>query len=238
MKIIKPIKNKRGDLAITALVLMTLVICVLASFSFIQNSKGVKESVYSASLSEGVKTNIQINRFYMRDAGEKAFVKTYKEFVETGEYIKNPITTISGIEFSDLQEDINGRFKQKFSENFLEEIKGYPITGVFSFNSEEEFAEVTMESYGIKVYNTGDGVEYNHPISENIFFSDVGLESFQNLDFVKEICKNNALDKETCFSKLENFDVSLDGEKVTLTSKRKFVIDNSLQGIQFSFIPK
>ncbi|MBU3906896.1 MAG: hypothetical protein KKA64_01465 [Nanoarchaeota archaeon] len=126
-------RNKRGDIAVTILVLLVFITTIISIFVFLTNSRKIEANIVDANVVNSVYLEEGEAKFYLGEAGEKAATKVIKEAYElfdkpTDEYIKT-----------------------KFSEEFKSEIKISGISEELKSQIEENKFEVSLENRKIKL---------------------------------------------------------------------------------------
>jgi hypothetical protein len=258
--------NKRGDVAIVLLVLLVLMVSLATLFSFTINSQKVEAKILDVRVIDSVYINEDLAEFYINQAGKKAAIKTFRDFVDDPnkevydlyDYINNRVTVGVDVEFKDLHVNLNKSLKQRFSQNFKEEFENYEFSESYLNNlkeivSKDDFNvlvnkgvfQISMNS--LEISDSFDKIEikYKPKIRLEFNLENIDLHSFERIYEIKEKCK---LEKEIkkCFEEnLKNFivDIEIKGEDnkyslVTLTSKKEFLFGENFESVKFSFIPK
>tara|TARA_Y100000034_G_C6843451_1_gene381863 strand:+ start:372 stop:1139 length:768 start_codon:yes stop_codon:yes gene_type:complete len=251
--------NKRGDMTIVLLVLLVLIVSLATLFSFATNSKQVEAKILDVRVIDKLFLEQELIEFYIKEAGKKATIKTFKEFVEDPKsiyfYMNNPEENPIGSgnwKFEKLHVNLNENFKQRFSDNFNKEIGKYEINGIdlnnFNIEINKEIVLITLKNFKIDDSFSNGEIEINyHPnILLEFNLTKIGLHSFQKIHEIKDDCKFKKEINKECFEKdLKNFIVGVEikGEDnkyslVTLTSKKEFLFGENFESIKFSFIPE
>ncbi len=237
--------NKRGDPSIVLLVLLVVVVFSGAIYSFISNSRNVDAKLSAVGNVDDILSEEEKLNSYLQASAQRTFAQTYNGFVYSRSYMGTQIVDAQGnYEFSSLNSAWKEDFKSKLKSRFILEFSKYEYEKGFSdFVKEGNFEVEENEEGFVFVFNEynltdeKDGYEARLKFSPQITVSylDYGLESFDELYFVKEECKvkSGESEIETCFGSLEGFnaDVSKFRENylVKLTSKKDF----SLAGFDF-----
>ncbi|MBU2562617.1 MAG: hypothetical protein KKF68_03080, partial [Nanoarchaeota archaeon] len=121
------LKNKKGEISIIVLVVLTLMIVSATLFTFIQNSEGAQTKIYNAEFVQGFYLKQEYAEFYLKQAGENAIAKAYMEVVNSEKYLKSPVKydPNKNVWFNSLNENLEKLFIEQFKENFREEIGNY-----------------------------------------------------------------------------------------------------------------
>lgn len=251
--------NKRGSIEIVLLVVLVLLVTSATLFSFVTNSDKVGTKISDTNL-ESVSLKKNLAEFYLVRAGENAIVKTYKEFVDDGSYINNPIRNSEGeVEFGELHIKLNENFRDKFLENFKAEFGGYDFERDYLKNLKEivvgEDLHVSLEKdilimiidgFEVRSAFKDINVTYTPRLSLTFGLREIGLHSFDEIYEVKEECKTEENVIE-CYGSLANFETTIvEKEKstggeyslVTCTTKKSFLIDGGFNNLGFSFVMK
>ena len=263
--------NRRASLEIVLLVLMTLLVVGVTIFVFTTQKYSFNKKIGNVISADDSYYDLSLIEFYIKQAGENAFYKTYKEVVESREYLDPVITNLQNeVEFRSLNSNLNEEFKTKFNENLKREYAKYNFedkqTNLNRFKDDyikNDKFKIEYDGKRLKIMvddftliNGPEGeditIKYNPDILLEYDFRELGLNSFNQIYTVKELCVTTSVsleEMENCFSLLNNFDVAVEektkpnsqnGETydlVTLTSKREFFIDGTLQKIEIKFIP-
>ena len=258
--------NKRGDIAIVLLVLLVLLVSLATLFNFATNSKKIEAKFLDVKVMDSIYIEENLVEFYINQAGKKAAIKTFKEFVDDSnketydlyDYINNRIIVGGDVEFEELHVNLNKNLKQRFSQNFKEEFESYEFSKDYLNNlkeivSEDDFNvllnygvfQISMNSLEISDSFNNIEIKYKPKILLKFNLENIGLHNFERIYEIKEKCK---LEKEIkkCFEEnLKNFivDIEIKGEDnkyslVTLTSKKEFLFGENFESVKFSFIPK
>lgn len=231
--------NKKGDVAVNMIVLMTLVLVAVTIMSFFIYNGKIQAKITDARFLDNIYTPEENARFYISDAGEKAIVTSYKEMIDSGLFTGQSPTKIEGVVVFDsiLPRQVDDDFTLKFNENFKSIIQGYDI----SYKNEiyESRGSVNGDIFNIIGSITISGsmtIKDNKriwiwyfiptPFSEevikqmmaisykpkiNIIFniSEIGLHSFQDIFSASKACLSEK-DVQGCLSgKLVNFNVQV-----------------------------
>jgi len=236
--------NKKASVWINVLVLLVVATCLVALFSFVNNSGKLKEDISGAFIIDEVLIKGNSLDFEIENLVENVLVETYEKFVDSQSYMNSPIENPRGSgnwEFGELHKTLNEDFKKEFDKNFKLEFS--------KLGFEEDFKKIVSEG---KFESSLNGNKFNFKISGKEFKSSlkdvevsyipeielvldlnrIGLISFEEIYNCKEIVKKG----EDCA--LNNFDVSKSGEVVELASKKEFLIGKDFKNIEFGFLIK
>lgn len=251
-------RNRKGDVSVLLLVILVLLVASATLFSLVISSGKVKAKISSAQFINNFYVKQELIEFYFNQAGEKTIVKTYDEFSNSGDYINNPIISGGEIEFKNINNRLDENFKNRYIENFKEEFESYNfeedylrdlrqiiLDENFDVVVDKEIVTMTINNLEMNSSIEGINVTYIPEISLEFNLKKIGLHSFNEIYNVKEKCKN-AEELEECYSDLIYFDVIVEEKEksssekyflVTLTSKKRFLIDRKFENIGFSFVP-
>jgi len=255
--------NKRADvpLAVAILVIATMAITSIAMYSFFMSAGKTQGVVLGVGFVDDVNLKELAINFYVQQAGERAFVKTYKEIADNGDYLELPAIKDSGgiYKFAGARKDIDELFKEKFYDNFKNEFAIMEFDEdylekdfrknllfnkfVFTNFSDENGLKIIIEGMGIEEGSDAGDVKvvYSPKISAGFNFEKLGLHSFKYLEIVKDECILNPgiMTFEECLNfYLFNFNAKVsDEDAVSVESKKTFLIGGKFEKIRFSFIP-
>jgi len=254
-------KNKKGDMPIVLLVMLVLTVVLAALFSFATDSGTTSFQISNARAVDINYAELNFVEFYIKDAGKKAAVKSYKDLIESGVYTGKPVYNSNGeVEFNNLGLDLNEKLEEKFKENFKSEIASYDFEksylidlkkivaeDKFSVNYNEDIFEISIN--GLKFDNLFEQIEvvYVPEILMEFDYGKIGVDSFEEVYTGKEKCKSglSVEDIKICIgNEVKDFNVDViektdfNGEKytfVSLNSKNEFLIENKFENIRFGF---
>lgn len=256
-------KSKKGSIWIVLLVFLDLFIVSASLYIFITSSWVAREKIYDASIIDKLSEKENLAEFYIREAGKKAVVESYKDIANNQEYIGGAVTLINNIdpEFGLLNENLNENFRASFIENFKKEFSAYEfdeqylkdlrdvvLSEDFQVYFDGEIINVVFLNLQFKGSVEDINVNYNPSISIAISLTKIGLESFNDIYQTKEECKSKENMQECFNSNLRNFYSEFQSKEkpnsegyslATLISKKEFFLDSdkSYEKIQFSFVP-
>ncbi len=254
----KLMQNKRGDVAILLLVVLVLLVTMTTIFTLVTSSEKVEIKISNTRFIENFYLKQDLAEFYIGQAGEKAIVKTYKEFVEGDDYINNPIRSEGEVEFGEIHSKLNENFRDKFRENFktefsydfennyLKNLRGIIIDDDFEVIVDSGILTIVIDSLEMNIFIKDINITYVPEIFLDFDFKKIGLHSFEEIYEIKEKCKEDE-NIEDCYNNLINFEVSVvekeksDEEKyifATLATKKDFLIGEKFENIEFSFVPR
>lgn len=253
------LKNKKADISIVLLVILCFLVCSIVLFLFSQNSDSIKKTISGVFSIKEVQANQNLGEFYLIQAGENALAKTYKEFVENNNYIDSPINySKTDVEFKFLDKRLDKNFKTKFIENFKTEFASYNfdksslkdlqliIKDLSNDNFDFENGVLTITINNWKI-NKKLEIIYYPQIFIKLDLEKINLYSFEEIYNAKNLCKSNSNIKSCLENQLQNFNIGIEQKiitdenkcnLITFTTKKQFLINNNLNQIKFSFIPK
>jgi len=256
-------KNKRGDLSVVLLVFLVLFITIYSLFTFTTSSMNVEEKISNVKIIDKIYSQENLVEFYVKEAGEKAVVKSYKEIIKDSNYIGGSVILINNVdaEFTFPKKDLNDIFMVKFIDNFKKEFQKYEfdedylkdlkeviISNDFEINFDGNDLNVIFINFEFEEnYEKGNlrNIKYMPKMILNFDLNKIGLESFDKIYNVKDNCKSQ-VDIGECFNlELNNFNAVLMNKQkssgegyslVTLTSNKEFLIDGNYEKIEFGFV--
>jgi len=245
--------NKKASFHVLLFVIFTIVVCSIAVFTFLTNSERVEDKISKVESLNKVYFKEELTKFYLKQAGENAFVKTYNDIASKGDY---------GIEYNLNKEvklgDLNKLWKEDFAESFSENFKAEFLTYKFDENYllnvqeavkrndfviKDDFS-ILFENLNFKESVEGVSVLYSPKINLKFDFEKIGLVDFEELYKSKIKCASSD-NIENCFNEeLKNFDTDIlkkqgsegDYDFVYLESKREFFIKQRFEKIKFGFV--
>ena len=226
--------NKRATLQATLFVIFTLVLVISVIFIFVSsysksNSKINSFDVYDKLYSE--ETNI---KYFLKQIAEVSLIEAYKEVVDKGEYIAEPVKIDkSGNYFferlnSNLNKIIEKEFNKTFrkninlmefndkDENYMNNLKEVVNSGDYRVLFKDNKIFVFIDNLTLENSEKGVDVLYKPLINASADLSNLGLNNFNEIYNFKEKCafKENFEDKKNCYLKnsdsLGEFNVSVD----------------------------
>lgn len=245
--------NKKADMSIVLLVLLTSLAVGAALFSFITSGSVAKE-VIDPRVVESVYVQENNIEFYLNEIGERALVKTYSDFVKEGDYVSVPVKFNSGYPYFDnLRPDLNDLFIKKFKDNFKNEIRNYRFEEDYlkQLNSKEFDVVGSYNNFEVVFKNLemkqsfGEenilGVYYKPEIKIQLGLSKIGLINFNELYEVKIECKNIGCPLKKSGFSITDGEISIGGKMkriISFESQKKFLMDSGYDFIKFGFIPE
>ena len=220
--------NKRGDLAITLLVFMALLIIGVALFSFIVHSK-INAIIDSGSFVDKVVADKQAIEREVFIKGQSLLIEDYYLKAKNYEVEKSKLGYYV---FSINVVDKGIGFESKWDKGDLQ-----------FFNKDEI---VLMNELLIKersLFFEGEqqanmNIKYSPKIFVKIRLNDIGLHGFDEIDSALNECKikDEIVKIKECLSgKLANFDVNVDDLKnVKMSTKSKFYLDKEFKSIELN----
>jgi len=244
--------NRKGDIAVNILVIMTLVLIGTALISFTLNLGKTEVSISDARLMENLGVKEKQIQFYLGDFGEKSLLSAYFASADNFESVSE----------ADLKNNINTKFKGLVSSYPLEQ-EGVLKKDMSKLNIELNGDIMTVKLSGIilsyshlvkdskRVYLWGFiptwmtvensylelGASYSPEFNVQLNLSKIGLHSFNDINSAYNACAGLGNAKQCMESKLGNFEVDVqnkeDGSKlIIIKSKKKFVVDGMLKGLE------
>lgn len=222
--------NKKGDAAAVIFVFITLILFGTTLYTFNISNKTIQTTISGQEELENVYFDADNFNFYLEESGERAFVDTYKYFIEDDKYIHNRIRQDNYPIFDEVKPNIDEDFKNEFSKKFNEELTKY------GFEKENVEFFINGENQGIKVNKKFDkldkevSVSHNPEIIKEFSYNQLKLHSFNEILLAKNQCKKST-EKRKCYEeKLINFNVTIENKGnfdiIILTSKQEFLINN------------
>lgn len=257
------IKNKRGDMSVILITLMTVLLCTASIFIFITSSKKANAEISDVSVFSKLDEQKNIAEFYIKDAGEKAVISVYKEIIDNKEFYSSPLISNSNgdVEFKGLNSEINKNFIDKFDTIFKNNFMSYGFTeeylknlneivydGKFSRDFNGNFFSVSMSGVEFNEQSGKINISYLPTLSAKFNLEEIGVSSFDEIYRTKEDCKTHETAEliKRCFENdLANFDAEVlektdsAGKKyflVNLETKKEFFINGKFEKIKFGFV--
>jgi hypothetical protein len=106
-------RNKKGNVAVTFLVFMSVAVAGAALFIFINSSRGAEERILDGRFIDNIYINESKVNFYIDNIIDAAVLKTLSEIVKEGSTLDS------------ASADFQSNFKSKFKPIFLEELRKY-----------------------------------------------------------------------------------------------------------------
>lgn len=241
-------KNKRGDISITLLVFMVVVLTGSVLFSFIRSSGKITGNIADSRFLEGAYFGEEGARSFMKAASEDALIKSYYEVAnEKGDDLFKNFDEIA----------VDNLIKEKFNAKFAEEIKKYGAgekvmqdllaeveKGNFVSSFDGDGMSIEIKDFAISAGVVGQnketkiGVIYRPKMIVNVSLEELGLYGFWKINNAIEKCKSAKSDSEisNCFSSelSTRFLVDYNKKVLGLESRRVFLIGNELRSIKIS----
>ena len=250
-------KNKKGD-SLHIVIWVALVLCLALSslFLFATSSGKVWTKVYDINFIDEFYLKENYGSFYLNEAGERALIETYSDFIDDGEYIYNAKIKKEYYIFENLEEAINEEFTERFIVNFKKEILGYEFEKSFLIDLQNRVRTDNFEInfvgniWKLKIvdwkfsHSWDYGQAFYLSNLEMIFdLEKLELSSFDSIYEFKEKCVGLEFEEQKkCLenNNLDNFNLFVEGledySKVRLESKNKYFIDNELRSIDIEFL--
>lgn len=256
--------NKRGDVSILVLVFLVLIVTGAAIVSFYLSLSNQNKILANVNFIDNIYLQEQDANFYLEQAGENAFIKTYSNFVSNGDYLKydslipyNNVNYIGSNEILNI-EQINSKFKEQFDNNFIKEFQSYKFdkgylkelnslisNKEFTSNFDGESLVLTFKQFKFNFADANKNfkIDYTPDLVLKFKFKKYKLPSFIEINNVKTECLDelNFETPEDCFkSNLVNFEVSTlnnnGNSLIQLKTKSSYLIGNYLKPIIFGFV--
>ena len=255
--------NKKGDVAITVLVLLVLVVTGAALLTFLNSSQDIEAKILESDVVDIVNTREASSRLYLKQIGEEAYVMTYLNFVEDGRYLKDRTKkSLEGNSYLQIGElsgsnELNEEFIRIFRKNLVNRFRVHNfednpeiLKNLFNKINLDEF-EVSGSSEKLEVKISDFSVErefkeenlkvtYSNPFSVELSFAKERLIGFEEILEFKQSCVGDS--RIGCYDgkDLDNFNVEASeilGEVlIKMTSKNEYLIEKEFKKIEFSFI--
>lgn len=242
--------NRRGDVAITLLVFMIVVLLGYSLFSFYKGASGVGVEVTDSRFVEGMYLNEGVALFNIESAGEKALVKGYRETLNEGVFRKIGAGTANS--------EVDGLMRDRV----LDALKKEPAVGKYVGAGDNLVVVVNGEDIEIDAKNvilptiTAKGKEekvvgvgvYEAKPNITMNLREQGLWGFVEIVSVSRECVKDNKDLpgsaeaeiERCVeARITTFDVrvSKEGANFVLNfiSKKTFYLDKQFKKVDFAF---
>ncbi len=221
--------NRRGDASVLVFVVLVLLVCGIALFSFVYSSKRASIEIFNSNLIEAVYAEQSDLNFYIREKVDSVYLKTYSDFVSNGRYLIGDQILLHEdrqfFYFILLKDDasVNSEFKASLKDNLksisfseneildspqLKIIQDKFANGDFLLDGPLEnfnivFADIPLKS-NFKKENLN--VTYLTDISLNYNLKEFGLVSFSYLNSLLASCSNGYPDERfSCLEKTVHF---------------------------------
>lgn len=249
----KVIRNKKGDISINILVMLTLAITIYSLFIFVSGANRIVTAISGIEAVEQIYLERNLVDFSINRALKDAVVESYFEVIDLNDYLWNPSVNSIEPEFGRLHPEVNEKLKVRVVAN----MRKY-FTMVYRIFPEQYFLRNTRNSillsdsfeesnlviegdniqmnlyqiyFGANLYKSFS-VEYFATFSPMVSPNKIGLHGFNEIYEAKELCKNegSSSSMERCFqTRLENFYVVVEekeknNEKYFLVSMESFEI--------------
>ncbi|MEM3091838.1 MAG: hypothetical protein QXD05_01770 [Candidatus Pacearchaeota archaeon] len=255
--------NKKADLSIVLLVFLVLITAMFSLFIFTTKSQSINVKISNIGITNKIYEKENLAKFYVKEVAMESIIKSYKEISFNGEFVDEPTFDLEkNVRFTKLRNNLNEDFGKKFNENFkkkigsytfdedyLNKIKAQVSQDKFSYFFDGEKLSLNISNLNIKESSKDMNISFDFNLSFVFILEDLGLESYDKIYQIKEICKTKLTipSIEDCFrSNLKNFEVTVvekkgfDNQKyfvVNLTTKKSFLIDEIFENIKLNFIP-
>ena len=241
--------NKKADVSIVLLVFLTLFLCGAALFVFATSNERLENVFINPQVLDKLYFDEEQTIFSVQEAGHRALIKTYYDFIKENKYVKNPITkNIDGfdyVEFNGVWPDIDNRFKLEFEKNFFSELEKYNLEELglkkeeFNINVMNKVINIRAEKIGKTLGEEKISVIHYYNINVEINLANEGLSSFNDIYNAKNKPECNLKDisindKEDCIEKeLSNFKVNIEGRKSSVNNN-----ENSKEVLFYNLVSK
>jgi hypothetical protein len=228
--------HKKGDLAVTLLVFMIIVLIAVTLFSFVKSSGKEGALFGDVRVAEAVLGQEEAARFDLMNAGKRIAAESYDEVAAAG------ISSATKAE-SEFMEKI----RKKAGDSPA--LRGYNNLIIGGNNNSINFA-LNSQVYRLQtkpVDEDGDalsvGINYQTDVRVDIDLRNEGLHSFGDIASAGESCLKDNIENlqiAGCLNtKLFNFDASVedkDGKKSFIfKTKREYLINHASKKIEFSY---
>ncbi|MFH1592157.1 MAG: hypothetical protein ABIB47_02195 [Candidatus Woesearchaeota archaeon] len=137
-------KNKRGDITVTLLIILVFVLAVSSLFIFITSSRNVEARIFDArAVSTLFYAREDFGNFYLQQAGEEAIRDTYQDLADEEGW------SDSDFEFNFKQDLKAGFGKYGFEEGYLKDLNQKIQTG--DFKAIKSGDTLTLEIRGLEM---------------------------------------------------------------------------------------
>lgn len=258
------ITNKKGDLSITLLVLLVVVLAGFTLFTFYTNSGKIEARVIDSRFIEGSYSAENAIEFDMESAGENALAKSYEEFVSRDFFarIQN-----KEIDFGGANLALNGEFLANMNKEFL--VKKYESEKnlkLISSSVGKYFAETNLSGfYSVRSVSTEKGgnkldwgfsqtpasaagiagsiiVVYNKNIQNKVYFERIGLYGLEKIYSLAKSCvveSDSTIAMQCLNEKMPNFNFNVfardgGGFIIKAETKRTFSISGVQRKLNFA----
>ncbi len=226
--------DKKGDLGVTLLVFMIVVLIAVTLFSFIRSSGKGEAFFGDVHIAESVIAKEDAARFNLFEAGKRSLTESYAEMAGNIE------TATDG--------ELLGKLKDKVQKDSIFGGKGDNIVvegknNSFSFSIKGAVYQVPTKIANEDTNELSVGVNYKTDVVAEIDLRNEGLHSFGDIADAGQECikqKTNP-EIEVCLrNKLFNFDVKVEDKdtkkNLIFTTKRDYLLSGVSRKIEFSYI--
>jgi hypothetical protein len=254
-------KNRKGDVAITILVMLVLALAVSTLVILYLADKKLKDELKSPEPVLNLYAEKEIVTLYFHDTLRQSIAESYENIATIPSYI-TPVCELAGgkkvfcgisLDWKEnLETETRIKFLQKLDINSLKarlrekgieiEVSASEVEISFGNNFMIKTKNITLV-FNQKAESGKKEIIIRHVfnISDEISLESIGLVDFNAVYAKANECK--PLNFKDCF-KIENFDAVIDDKKISdkdyyevkMASKQKFFLDNQLKAIELSFL--
>ena len=246
------LKNKKGDFAVTLVVILSLALVGIALYSFNTSNRVFTSTINNPNILDEVYLQKDTGEFYLQNSMQNMYIKTFYDCVREDFCFAVSEKNKEGILVFDKVWNEEEKFNEKFKENLGTELGRYnseilKIENVkLSFSDNDNDISGQIENIDLKadiVDENVDSLSYKTNFDSSINVNELGLNSIKEISKAWELCKdiNGLEEKQKCYeNKLGNFNAEIATEekldnagnkkknydKIILTSKKSYFLSD------------
>ncbi|PIN90339.1 hypothetical protein COU57_03730 [Candidatus Pacearchaeota archaeon CG10_big_fil_rev_8_21_14_0_10_32_14] len=201
------LKNRRGDFAVTLVVILALVLVGIALFSFSAANKAYSATISNPNRIDNVYLQEDNTKFYLTNSLEDAYIETFYECVSDDFCFTVSEKNADKILVFDKVWNEDEKFNEKFKENFGKRIGNYNLGSLKLENIKLSFSgnKITaiIENIDMKAEiadENVDNIDYKTNIESSIDVDELGLNSIKDISDSWEKCRIlSELEKGKCY---------------------------------------
>ena len=212
------LKNKKGDFAVTLVVILSLALVGIALYSFNTSNRVFTSTINNPNILDEVYLQKDTGEFYLQNSMQNMYIKTFYDCVREDFCFAVSEKNKEGILVFDKVWNEEEKFNEKFKENLGTELGRYnseilKIDNVkLSFSDNDNDISGQIENIDLKadiVDENVDSLSYKTNFDSSINVNELGLNSIKEISKAWELCNdiNGVEEKQKCYEdKLGNFE--------------------------------